>query len=326
MSELEIRRSTDADRDEIVALLGASLRREADPRFEQLFAWKHEENAFGRSPAWVATDNGRIAGFRVLMPWEFVERGQVVRAVRAVDTATHPDYQGRGIFTTLALHAIDELRHDPDHETAFVFNTPNDQSRPGYLKMGWQVVGRVPTAVRPTGWRGLTRIATARVPAERWTAPSDAGVPATDLLGDADALDVLVGSLPAPDALRTRLSPAFLRWRYGTPLLSYRAIAAPGGVQDGVAFFRIRRRGTAREAALCAVIAAGDDPGITGDLTRAVTRAADADYVIRLGGGAIAPGGLVRLPGQGPLLTWRAVSARRPPDAWDLTLGDIELF
>jgi GNAT superfamily N-acetyltransferase len=322
VSELEIRRATDADRDEIVALLGASLRREADPRFVQLFAWKHEENVFGRSPAWVAVDGDRIAGFRVLMPWEFVEHGEVVRAVRAVDTATHPDYQGRGIFTSLALHAIDELRG----EVAFIFNTPNDQSRPGYLKMGWQVVGRVPTAVRPTGWRGLTRIATARVPAERWTAPSDAGVPATEVLADDAALARLVESQPATGALRTRLSPAFLQWRYGTPLLSYRAVAAPGGVQDGVAFFRIRRRGAAREAALCDVIAPGADRGVVGELTRAVTRAADADYVIRLGGGLRPPGGLVRLPGQGPLLTWRAVTARRAPDAWDLTLGDIELF
>jgi GNAT superfamily N-acetyltransferase len=322
VSDLEIRRATDADREEILALLGASLQREPDPRYEQLFAWKHEENAFGRSPAWVAVDGERLAGFRVLMPWEFVEDGRVVRAVRAVDTATHPDYQGRGIFTSLALHAIDELRHD----VAFVFNTPNDQSRPGYLKMGWQVVGRVPTAVRPTGWRGLTRIVTARVPAERWTAPSEAGIPAVDALADERALAQLVESLPAPVALRTRLSPEFLRWRYGTPLLAYRAIPAPGGVQDGVAFFRIRRRGEAREAALCDVIAAGADPGVVASLTRAVTRAADADYVIRLGGGLVAPGGLVRLPGQGPLLTWRAVAARRPPDAWDLTLGDIELF
>jgi hypothetical protein len=322
VTDLEVRPSTDADRDEIVALLGTSLRREPDPRFTQLFAWKHEENAFGRSPAWVAVDGDRIAGFRALMRWEFVEHGRVVRAVRAVDTATHPDYQGRGIFTSLALHGIDQLRGD----VAFVFNTPNDQSRPGYLKMGWQVVGRVPTAVRPTGWRGLGRIATARVPAERWTTPSDAGLPAAAVLADERALARLVDSLPAPEALRTRLSPAFLRWRYGTPLLAYRAVVAPGGPHEGIAFFRIRARGDAREAALCDVIAAGGDPSIATALTRAVTRTADADYVIRLGGGLVAPGGLVRLPRQGPLLTWRAVTARRAPDAWDLTLGDIELF
>jgi GNAT superfamily N-acetyltransferase len=322
VSELTIRPSTAADREEIVALLGASLRREPDPRFAQLFAWKHEENAFGPSPAWVATDGDRIAGFRALMRWDFVEHGRVVHAVRAVDTATHPDYQGRGIFTRLALHGIEQLRGEID----FVFNTPNDQSRPGYLKMGWQEIGRVPTAMRPIGLRGLARIASARVPAERWTAPSTAGDAAIDVLADEAALDRLLTSQPEPERLRTRLSPEFLRWRYGTPLLAYRAVTAPGGVDEGIALFRIRRRGDAREAALCDVIAAGDDPGLVAALTRAVTRAADADYVVRLGGGLIAPGGLLRVPGQGPRLTWRAVTACRPPDAWALTLGDIELF
>lgn len=319
---LSIRRATDADRQGILDLLATSLGREADPRYEQLFAWKHEENAFGPSPAWVATDGDRLAGFRVLMRWEFVHAGTTVKAVRAVDTATHPDYQGQGIFTRLTLHALEELRDD----VSFVFNTPNDQSRPGYLKMGWQVIGRLPTAVRPIGIAGIPRIATARVPAERWSSPSTAGDDAREVLEDGVALDRLLASLPEPDGMSTRLSPEFLRWRYGTPLLAYRAVTAPGGLAEGVAIFRIRARGSAREAALSTVIARGGDRAVEGRLTRAVTRAADADYVIRLGGGWLAPGGMVRLPGQGPLLTWRAVGADTPPATWDLSLGDIELF
>ena len=39
----------------ILALLATSLGREDRPRYDALFAWKHEENAFGPSPAWVAT-------------------------------------------------------------------------------------------------------------------------------------------------------------------------------------------------------------------------------------------------------------------------------
>jgi GNAT superfamily N-acetyltransferase len=319
---LDIRRATPADRDGILALLATSLGRDSDPRYDALFAWKHEENAFGSSPAWVATDGDRLAGFRVLMRWEFVRHGEVVRAVRAVDTATHPDYQGQGIFTRLTLQALDELRDD----VSFVFNTPNDQSRPGYLKMGWQVVGRLPTAVRPIGLRGIPRIATARVPAERWSSPSTAGEDAADVLEDAAALGALLASLPPSRGMRTNVSPAFLQWRYRTPLLAYRAVVAPGGIDEGIAIFRIRARGSAREAALGAVMARGGDRRISARLTRAVARAADADYVIRLGGGLLAPGGMVRLPGQGPLLTWRAVGASTPPERWDLSLGDIELF
>jgi glycosyltransferase involved in cell wall biosynthesis/GNAT superfamily N-acetyltransferase len=320
--DLTIRRAAPADRDAILALLARSLGREADPRYEQLFAWKHEENAFGPSPAWVATDGDRIAGFRVLMRWEFVDGARTVRAVRAVDTATHPDYQGQGIFTKLTRHGIEELRDD----VAFVFNTPNDQSRPGYLKMGWQVVGKLPTAVRPARVSGIPRILTARVPAERWTSPSTAGEDAAAVLEDTGAIEDLLASLPEPAGLRTRLSPEFLRWRYATPLLGYRAVVAPGGLRDGVAIFRIRARGDAREAALSAVLARGDDRALVGRLTRAVARVADADYVIRIGGGRVAPGGMVQLPGQGPVLTWRAVGSPSPPARWDLSLGDIELF
>ena len=117
----------------MLALLARSLGREDDARYDALYAWKHEDNPFGPSPAWVAVDGDRLAGLRVLMRWEFVEAGRVLRAVRAVDTATHPDYQGRGIFTRLTLP---RARRAAARRVDFVFNTPNDQSRPGLPEDG----------------------------------------------------------------------------------------------------------------------------------------------------------------------------------------------
>lgn len=323
---LTFRRADERDRPAILDLLRVSLGREVDDRYDALFAWKHEENAFGPSPAWVACDGERIAGFRTLMRWEFVDPQRpdgTVRAVRAVDTATHPDYQGRGIFTRLTLHALEELTGEG---VDLVFNTPNDQSRPGYLKMGWQVVGKLPTVVRPAHWYRLGRIAKARVPAERWSTPSTAGRPAAEVLADEAALEELLGALPTPRGLHTRLRPEVLRWRFGTPLLGYRALAAPGGARDGLAIFRIRRRGTAREAALVALLTRAGDRRTAGRLVRAVAREAQADYVLALGGPAWWPGGLVRLPRVGPILTCKPICAAEPPPQWDLTLGDIELF
>jgi len=327
VAELEYRRAGDADRAAILELLRRSLGREVDDRYQDLFAWKHVENAFGPSPAWVACDGDRLAGLRVLMRWEFLADGRVVRAVRAVDTATDPAYQGRGIFTRLTLHAIDELA---DEGVAFVFNTPNDQSRPGYLKMGWEVVGQLPTLVRPTRLRSIPRIAQARVPAERWSTPSAAGEDAATVLADVAGVDALLARVdgpPAPAAgIRTHMTGAYLRWRFGTPLLGYRAVVAPGGVVNGVAIFRVRARGQAKEVALGAVLVPAGDRRIAGRLVRTVARVADADYLLAIGTDRVGPGGLVRLPRVGPLLTYRAVTAPAPPAAWDLTLGDIELF
>ena len=320
---LEYRRATDDDRDAILDLLRVSLGREVDDRYKALFSWKHLENAFGPSPAWIACDGDRIAGFRTLMRWEFLDGDRVVRAVRAVDTATHPEYQGRGIFTRLTLHAIDELMTEG---VEFVFNTPNDQSRPGYLKMGWQVVGQLPTVVRPTRWHRVARIAKARVPAERWSTPSAAGSSVPEVLADADGISTLLARRAPSRGLATRLSPEFLHWRFGTPLLGYRAIPAPGGVGDGLAIFRIRQRGSAREAALVSLLTPAGGRRTAAALVRAVARTADADYVLALGGGLRWPGGLTRLPRVGPIFTCRTVAASEIPARWDLTLGDIELF
>jgi len=325
-SELVIREATAADLPALLGLLADAMARDArDPRFEALYRWKHDENAFGPSPAWVAVDGDVVAGLRVLMRWEFLLDGRPVRAVRAVDTATHPDHQGKGIFTKLTMHALDAVRADG---VDFVFNTPNDQSRPGYLKMGWEVVGKLPVSVRPRSPASLPRMLAGRVPAERWSAEATAGEPAADVLADETALAALLATRPPGAGLRTRTSPAFLRWRYATPLLSYRAFVARGGVEEGVALVRVRPRGRAREAVLCELLAAEGDVRIERALTRAVERHVDADYVLRLGGPVAGRDGFVRLPGQGPVLTCRAAAGRAPArlGSWRLTMGDVELF
>ncbi|MEO6468370.1 MAG: GNAT family N-acetyltransferase [Acidimicrobiia bacterium] len=321
--DLVFRRADDSDRAAILDVLRISLGREVDDRYEALFAWKHLENAFGPSPAWIAWDGDRIAGFRTLMRWEFLADDRVVRAVRAVDTATHPDYQGRGIFTRLTLHALDELAAEG---VEFVFNTPNDQSRPGYLKMGWHEVGTLPTVVRPTRWSRVTRIAKARVPAERWSTPSTAGEAAADVLADAPAIDALLARRARSADLTTNVTGDYLRWRFGTPLLGYRAIPAASGVRDGLAIFRIRARGSAREAALVALLTPAGDRKAAAGLVKELVRVADADYVLGLGGPPVWPGGMVRLPRIGPMLTCRPIGDGVAPTRWNLTLGDIELF
>ena len=194
--------------------------------------------------------------------------------------------------------------------------------------MGWEVVGQLPTLVRPTRVRSLGRVAQARVPAERWSIASHAGEDARAVLGDEPSVDALLASLAHPGAtgVQTNLSTAYLRWRFGTPLLGYRAVVASGGVADGLAIFRVRARGAAKEVALSAVLVPDGDRRAASRLVRAVARVADADYLLAIGRERLGPGGLVRLPRVGPLLTYRAVSAPAPPAAWNLTLGDIELF
>ncbi len=326
MEGLDVRPVGPDDRDEVLALLAASLGWVDDPRLAGFFAWKHDENPFGPSPGLVALDGSRIVGFRTFLRWEFVDRtGAVHRAVRAVDTATAAEYRGRGIFRGLTLRALDDLAADG---VDFVFNTPNDQSRPGYLTMGWREVGRLPTAVRFGSPAAALRMARARVPAERWSSPTSAGRPAAEVLAE-PALEDLIAAQPPPLGLRTRRSPAHLRWRYGFGPLEYRVATVADSAADGLAVFRLRRRGPAVECAVCEVLVPAGHGAQVRRLMRSIARSSGADYLIRIGGRPVEPGGFVRLPGQGPVLVQRPLTGA--PDGgrvgdWDLALGDVELF
>lgn len=323
---MEVRRFAPADRPAVLELLASSLGWLPDDHHSAFFSWKHDDNPFGASLAWVAVEAGEVIGFRTFLRWELLVGGQPVRAVRAVDTATHPDHRGRGIFSILTRRALEELA---DEGVDAVFNTPNDQSRPGYLKMGWEVVGRLPVRARPRSPRSLVRMARARTAADLWSLPTEAGAAAEPALADDEALTLLVKGQPVPPGVVTRRSPAHLRWRFaGFPPLAYRVTLAGSTAADGMAIWRLRRRGAATEAAIVEVLAPGGDRALADRLARAAARESGADYAVAMEGVRPGRAGFVPLPSQGPLLTWRSVRGSRRPDLgeWRLALGDVELF
>ncbi len=317
---LAIRPAVPGDRDAILAVMRRSLGSDDDPRYPQMFAWKHDQNPFGASPMWLAVDGDRVAAVRAFMRWEFVRGGRVVRAVRAVDTATDPDDQGKGLFTALTLHGLDALH---DEGIDLVFNTPNSKSRPGYLKMGWRMVGKVPAVARFNGASGLRAAATSRIGAQRWSEPLTVGEPVDAWIADGRAGAWLASEVKRERdvrALRTRLDEQVLSWRFGGDLLGYRV------VDDGrsAVVMRMRRRGTAGELAVVGVFG---DRRHADRLATAASIEAGADYALRLGA-ADPRTGYLPLPGGGPMLTWRSLADRgQPPRSnWMLELGDIELF
>jgi N-acetylglutamate synthase-like GNAT family acetyltransferase len=138
---MEIRQAREEDIPAIVELLRLSLGETLMPKSEAFWRWKHMDNPFGASPVLVASENGVLVGVRAFLRWEWTQNGNILRAVRAVDTATHPDYQGRGIFRDLTMALV---RQCVEQGVDFVFNTPNHKSKPGYIKMGWIEAGKLP--------------------------------------------------------------------------------------------------------------------------------------------------------------------------------------
>lgn len=332
-----VRPYRDDDETAVLDLLTASLGGgPAGARPPEFFRWKHLFNVFGRSFMLVAEEGGALIGFRAFMRWRFVAGATELRAVRAVDTATHPDHQGKRVFSLLTMHALEELRDEID----FVFNTPNEKSLPGYLKMGWRVVGELPIRVRmrrplrlATGFRWRTAGGAAR------TAPVVRAATAADVLRDGDTVSEFLAACNADDPrIHTERDLAYLRWRYAeAPLLDYRAVRVEtAGRLDGVAIFRVRQRGKLWESTLAEVLARPDDPQVTRSLLRRVLAAANVDHVaghFPAGSSVFQAArrrGFLRSPGG---LTF-VVNPRRTgldPDpeqqsSWALSLGDLEVF
>ena len=313
--------------------------------------WKHRDNPFGPSPSMVAEDAGRLVGVRLLMRWELQTGDRVVRAFRAVDTATDPDYRGRGIFRELTLRLLAEL--DGAAAADLVFNTPNQSSRPGYLKMGWRPVGTLPvliTPVRPLRFLAGVRSARRSTAMTEQTGDAAGGLArsplppcplptAAEILArHGDEIASLLSRAEVPEGLHTRRTVPFLVWRYGqAPGLDYRCLTLESsrGELRGVAFGRLRHRGSLAELTLSDLLVAGGDGGAARRLLRAARRSG-ADHVA-----VHAPHGsslwrAARLSGYLPVPRYGlglVANPRRelPLDpfdvrAWSLTLGDLEVF
>lgn len=94
--------------------------------------WKHFDNPCGKSViAYIENEQGEMVAARAL--WcMFSENAPLFQPC---DTVTHPSYQGRGLFTRLTLACLDKIPSN-----ASIMNFPNNNSLPGYLKLGWKVL------------------------------------------------------------------------------------------------------------------------------------------------------------------------------------------
>jgi GNAT superfamily N-acetyltransferase len=305
----------DRDVTSVLELLRAAL---GEPpllrRTPELFGWKHFDNPFGRSIAVLAESDDRIVGLRAFMRWDLVTpAGELLRCVRAVDTATHPDYQRRGIFRRLTEEALElAVAQSVD----LVFNTPNEKSGAGYLSMGWKEIGPIGAMARPS-----TRLVT-----DRGAGPLSE--PEKFVSDPRPALPLAVSDR-APRGLRTPRRDAYLHWRFGShPTARYFRVDSG----DTTAVVRPNVRRGRRELVIADVFGPRPSAAI-----RAANRHSRAAYTAAW----FSPGsperaaavrsGLVPVPG----LTALTLMARPLRDlgvdvssmtSWDLAISDLELL
>ena len=91
--------------------------------------WQYLECPWGQSEVWLAWDGDVLAGHYALLPIRLGSGLGRISGRLSLDTMTHQDYRGLGVFSTLASQAFS---HAGQKGAAFVCGFPNDQSWPFY--------------------------------------------------------------------------------------------------------------------------------------------------------------------------------------------------
>jgi N-acetylglutamate synthase-like GNAT family acetyltransferase len=320
---MQIRKGTESDIPAIVELLKSSLGEGLIQKSEQLWKWKHVENPNGASPVLVAEADGKVVGVRAFLRWQWVYKGKVLQAIRAVDTATHPDFQGKGIFKKLTLQGLDQAKLAG---IDLVYNTPNESSKPGYLKMGWVEMSRMALKLKVNPFAYKSSIPPA-VPTKDWEKLKF-------------VLPLFSNPIASHELVHTLLSPAYIRWRYqDNPLFDYHFLS---DYRSYVLFYRIKQHSFGQEMRVVDLLTIkgafdkASKKGLAAEFKKIssncfLTSASGRHFELTEN---VYPGmGLLPVMAKGPIVTLRNISLDEEAfkelgkqQNWGYSLGDMELF
>ena len=180
--------------------------------------WKFDENPAGPPITVVAEDAGRIVGQYMLLPTPLRLGKQRILGAQSLDTMTHPDYRGQGMFTLLANESF-SIALTRGVEALYGF--PNENSLHGFIRrLNWDYTGDVGTWARPLHLGLHHRVPPALKPVANlasavWPSTgtrrfemiyASAPIPGWDAL--------LQQSSPAKDACSIDRSAEWIQWRY----------------------------------------------------------------------------------------------------------------
>ena len=100
--------------------------------------WLYTSNPSGNLLGYDAWQSGRLAAHYACVPVEARVAGQLVQLLLSLNTATHPDFQGKGLFVRLA-----EATYEAAAARGFAgaYGVANAHSTPGFLrKLGFTLI------------------------------------------------------------------------------------------------------------------------------------------------------------------------------------------
>jgi predicted N-acetyltransferase YhbS len=180
-------------------------------------AWKFDRNPAGPPVLALAEHEGRVVGQYALWPVRLRVGKEVLLGAQSLDTMTHPDYRGQGMFPRLAVEA---MRFAEQRGVEVLFGFPNAASYPGFVnKLDWDHTGDVPQyarVLRPSGhpripgWAGpVTDALAAGLPSG-----PHSGFSTQSIAPDGEALVRLWAEGCQADECAVERDEAYVQWRF----------------------------------------------------------------------------------------------------------------
>lgn len=105
---------------------------------ETYLNWLYGANPEGAVVGFDAFEGDQLAAHYACVPASAIISGKRQRGLLSLNTATHPDFQGKGLFTKLATATYE---HAAANGYSFVYGVANANSTPGFIrKLGFTLV------------------------------------------------------------------------------------------------------------------------------------------------------------------------------------------
>lgn len=191
------------------------------------FTWKYRDNPSGSLIGFEAMHRGAVVASYAVIPEAYLVGGQRRIVWQSMDTMTHPDYQRRGLFVTLANMTFDHLwTIDPEF---LIVGIPAPASYAGFTKkLGWTDIHQFRLMFQER--RAFKLLAAVRRPPKL----------AFRTITDTASLAPFFESRSAPTRLiQNEITPEFLTWRLlENPMRKFELVEfTESGIAQGIAAY-----------------------------------------------------------------------------------------
>lgn len=153
-----IREYREGDEEQILKLQGIVM---SDSKDKQWWQWMYRDGPLGPARIFVVEAKQRIIGHTAMIFVPIKIRDQVTRSTHGVDLMVHPDYRRQGLFITLHTNLLGAVSA---RRGGISYGTPNDQSRPGFVKrLSLMEICEVPRLLKVVDW-GIVLKSRYRIP------------------------------------------------------------------------------------------------------------------------------------------------------------------